>query len=239
VANALPDLIRARNLVRASREQLRFLLALDEGTELSLRGSLDAPGGEPPAYAEALAAARRRRPDLAELQNRRKIADEVVTITRAGTKPRLDALASGGWQRLDAGDDAAHGAVWSAGVSFTMPLFDGRRTEGLVMQAVSEAATLAETEAELLDGIAVELRRAVDAVQDAAAIVAASAGTVGQAERLLAMAEKGFEFGVKTRLDVDDAQLNLNQARGNLARARRDYLAARTACDWVTGTLGE
>lgn len=239
VANARPDLIRAQNLVRTTRERLRFLLGLEEGTPLSLSGSLDAPGGELPPYPETLAAARRNRPDLAELRNRRKIAEEVVTITRAGTKPRLDAQASGGWQRLEVDGAAAHGAVWSAGVSFTMPLYDGRRTAGLVMQAESEAATLADAETELSDGIAVELRRAVDAVEEAAGIVAASAGTVVQAERLVAMAEKGFEHGVKTRMDVDDAQLNLNQARASLARARRDYLAARTSCDWVAGTLGE
>ena len=47
-----------------------------------------------------------------------------------------------------------------------------------------------------------------------------------QAERLLYMAEKGYEYGVKTKLDVDDAQLNLVQARGNLARSKRDYLVA-------------
>jgi HAE1 family hydrophobic/amphiphilic exporter-1 len=107
------------------------------------------------------------------------------------------------------------------------------------MQAASEAAGLATAEAELLDGIALEAQGAVDAVQVASGIMEALEGTVSQAERLLAMAEKGYELGVKTRLDVDDAQLNLSQARGNLARARRDYLAARTTLDWVTGTLSE
>jgi HAE1 family hydrophobic/amphiphilic exporter-1 len=61
--------------------------------------------------------------------------------------------------------------------------------------------------------------------------------TVKQAERLLSMAEKGYEFGVKTKLDVDDAQLNLTQAKGNLARARRDYMVANVTLEWVKGTL--
>jgi HAE1 family hydrophobic/amphiphilic exporter-1 len=42
---------------------------------------------------------------------------------------------------------------------------------------------------------------------------------------------------VKTRLDVDDAQLNLSQAEANLARAQRDYLVARVTLEWVKGTL--
>jgi outer membrane protein TolC len=57
-------------------------------------------------------------------------------------------------------------------------------------------------------------------------IVKVLSGTVEQAERVLYMAEKGYEYGVKTRLDVDDAELNLGQSKGNLARAKRDYLVA-------------
>jgi HAE1 family hydrophobic/amphiphilic exporter-1 len=53
------------------------------------------------------------------------------------------------------------------------------------------------------------------------------------------MAEKGYEYGVKTRLDVDDAELNLVQSKGNLARAKRDYLVAWVNLERVKGTLGE
>ena len=58
-----------------------------------------------------------------------------------------------------------------------------------------------------------------------------------QAKRLLAMAEKGQDLGVKTRLEVDDALLNLRAAEANLARARRDYLVALTNLGYVQGTL--
>jgi len=53
------------------------------------------------------------------------------------------------------------------------------------------------------------------------------------------MAEKGYEYGVKTRLDVDDAELNLGQSKGNLARAKREYLAAWVNLERGKGTLGE
>ena len=64
-------------------------------------------------------------------------------------------------------------------------------------------------------------------------------GTVDQAERLLRMAEQGYELGVKTKLEVEDAQLNLLAARANFAQARRDFHVARVNLDWVAGTLGE
>jgi len=62
---------------------------------------------------------------------------------------------------------------------------------------------------------------------------------VKQAERLLAMAEQGYQLGVKIRLEVEDAELNLVQAKSNLARARRDYQVSLTDLAWATGVLGE
>jgi HAE1 family hydrophobic/amphiphilic exporter-1 len=51
------------------------------------------------------------------------------------------------------------------------------------------------------------------------------------------LAEKGYELGVKTRLEVQDAEVNLLAAKTNLARARRDYQVARVMLEWVTGIL--
>ena len=42
---------------------------------------------------------------------------------------------------------------------------------------------------------------------------------------------------MKTRLEVQDAELNLASSRVNLARAQRDYRVARVNLEWVAGTL--
>ena len=107
------------------------------------------------------------------------------------------------------------------------------------MQARSDQTRVDIQAAKTRDAVAVEVRVALDAVQEADEIQKALAGTVQQAEKLLQMSEKGFEYGVKTKLDVDEAQLNVRMAKGNLARARRDYLVAQTNLLWVEGILGE
>ncbi len=48
-----------------------------------------------------------------------------------------------------------------------------------------------------------------------------------------------YELGVKIRLEVEDAELNLQQARGNLSRAWRDHRAAQVNLLWVMGVQGE
>jgi HAE1 family hydrophobic/amphiphilic exporter-1 len=236
--NAKPDVIRTGNAVRAALESLRFTLGIGR-QPIDVEGTLDAPPAtEAPTLEEVLSSALRKRPELSELRNRRKIAGELVAIADAGDKPRLDFKASVGWQDFATGPFEGDGKTWSGGLYVSWPLFDGLRTRGRVAQAKSDARTLGIEEARLVDAVYLQARTALDNAAEAAAIVSALSGTVAQAERLLALAEKGYEFGVKTRLDVEDAELNLTAARGGLARARRDELVARTELRLVMGLLG-
>ena len=92
-------------------------------------------------------------------------------------------------------------------------------------------------EAKALDSIALQVRTSLNKVKESTGIVQGLSGTVSQAERLLQMAAKGYEYGVKTHLDVEDAELNLSQARLSLASARRDYVVAKVTLAWAMGIL--
>ena len=239
VENARPAVIRTENLIRIAQERLRFLLGIGE-QNVDAQGSLEAPITEYPRYEEALEMAWKARPELSDFRHRIEIGKELVKIANAGDKPRLDFKGGFGWGSLDMGKDfQGDGSNWNAGLFVTFPIFDGLRTRGKVGAAKSDVATLKIEEAKLRDSISVQVRDACNAVREAGEIVNALSGTVTRSERLLYMAEKGYEYGVKTRLDVEDAETSLVQARGNLAKAKRDYLVALVTLEWVKGTLGE
>jgi HAE1 family hydrophobic/amphiphilic exporter-1 len=239
VDNARPAAIRTENLIQIARERFRFLMGIGD-REVDARGKLETVIREFPKYEEAVEMAWRRRPEVSDYYHRIEIAKQLVKIANAGDKPRMDLKGGFGWKNLDMGEDFQQtGSNWNVGLFVTYPLFDGLRTRGKVAVAKSDLSSLRIEEARVKDSIAVQVRDACNAVKEAGEIVKALSGTVTQAERLLYMAEKGYEYGVKTKLDVDDAQLNLVQARGNLARARRDYLVALVNLEWVKGTLGE
>jgi len=237
VANARPAVIRTDNLVRTVRERLRFLLA--EQAEVDATGTLAAQVAPPPSYEDVLGDALRHRPELAEIEHNRQIGLELVKIYGADDKPRVDLRAAYGFQNIDILDQSSKGKAWNAGLYLSFPFFDGLKTPARVAQAKSDVETIRLNEAQLRDSVTLEVRTAVDAAVEAGEIVRALSGTVSQAERLLAMAEKGFEYGVKTNLDVQDAQLNVVQSKGNLALAERDYHVALVNLKWVAGTLGE
>ncbi len=235
--NARPEAIRTENQVRTLRERLRYLLALDE--EVDAAGSLEVELLPRPAYDEVLGQAKKYRPELADLRHRLNMTGELVKVAAAQDKPRLDARGGYGWRTLEVMDATADGPAWSVGLQLSFPIFDGLRTRGRVAQTRSDYKRLQIEEARQVDAIALETSDALNAVREAEEIVNSMSGTVSQAERLLAMSEKGYILGVKIRLEVDDAELNLLQAKGNLSRAKRNYLLSLTQLDWVRGVLGE
>ncbi|HSL22868.1 MAG TPA: efflux RND transporter permease subunit [Vicinamibacterales bacterium] len=235
VENARPALIRGENAVRSSRERLRWLLA--EGAALDVAPPPALVLEPVPAYEDVLARALQNRPELAELAYQRDIYREFISIEQAAGRPRVDFTAGFGKRQLGLPSISSTGTSWTAGLFATVPLFDGMRTRGRVAQARTDLSRASIDELKARDGVALEVRTAVDAVREATELVNALAGTIRQAEKLVFLAEKGFELGVKTRLDVQDAQLNLVLAKGNLARAERDYRVARVNLEWVAGTL--
>jgi outer membrane protein TolC len=238
VDNARPEVIRTENQIRTMREKLRFLLAL-EGGEIDVAGRLEVDLRPFPSHEEAFSLARVKRPDLADLRYRIRIYEERVIVTAAQDKPRVDLKGEYGWSYLEQPGIYGDGPSWSVGIQLSYPFFDGLRTRGRVAQAESDLRSLRIDEAKQTEKIALETRDALNAVRESEEILRSLTGTVTQAERLLTMAEKGYELGVKTRLDVEDAELNLRQARSGLSRARRDYLVARVNLERVTGVLGE
>ncbi len=237
VENARPEVIRTENLIRITRDRLRFLLGL-EGQEVDVQGSLLTPLQASPSYEDSLASAWKNRPELTGIKHRIGIAEELVILYKAMNKPRITFNAGYALNYTDIQVlPASTGPGWTVGLNLTFPFFDGWRTQGKVAQAKSDVASLKIDEAKLLDSIVLQIHDAVNAVRESGEIVKGLSGTVSQAQRLLAMAEKGYEFGVKTKLEVDDAQLNLTLAQGNLAKARRNHLAAQTNLQWAMGII--
>jgi len=235
VDNAQPAVIRGQNNVRTARLQLAYLLA--ETGEIDVTGSLDMPVAPVPSYDGLVKQALANRPELLGIADTRGVYEQLVTIAKAGNKPRVDFSAGWGTGHIGLPSVGSSGYLWNAGVVASVPLFDGWRTKGQVAMAQSDLSRMTLDELKLRDGVALQVRAAIDAVREAADVLTALTGTVTQAERLLFLSEKGFELGVKTRLEVQDAEVNVSQARVNLARAQRDYRVARVNLDWVVGTL--
>ncbi len=242
VENARPEVIKMANSIKIDREKLRFLLGIDK-QDVDVKGEIDVMPEQQAGFSETMKIAIDKRPELADKQLRIGIYKELVTIAEAENRPRLDFRGAAGWHQMEVSNPGpvarSDGPAWNAGLYLTFPFFDGLRGSGKAQQARSELRTNQIEEAKLKDSIALELRTAHYALTESAEIIKALSGTVRQAKRLLEMSEKGYKYGVKTKLDVDDAETNLIRAQYNHIRAMRDYMSAQVNLKWAMGILGE
>jgi len=236
VKNARPEVIQYENLERVLKERLGMLIGI-QGDHFNITGVLNVTAKPLQNIQQTVQRAWNNRAELSELNHQLGMREELIKVVNAADKPRVDLQASYGWNDLTVEDSNESGNTVSTALIFSYPFFDGMNTRGRLEQARSEVRSLMLQKEKLKDSIRLEVFESFSTLRESVEIVNALTGTVAQAEELASMAEDGFIYGVKTHLDVQDSQLSVKQARGNLAKAKRDYLVAEVTLKWVIGEL--
>ena len=241
LANAKPRLIRARNSLRISKNNLANLLGFNvpraalEDIPLTLSGRLEA---EPFAIElpRAIATALEKRTELGALRKAQALRKEDIVNTRAGYKPVLQ-----GYVGYDVHNsilsqdltDERHG--WIAGVQLGWNLFDGLRTRGRVLQATANYERAGIDLDDAVRRIELQVRTAYSSFVEANEVLESQKKVVEQAEEALRLATARSEAGTGTQLDVLSAQTALTEARTTQIQALHDYAAARARLQRALG----
>ena len=113
---------------------------------------------------------------------------------------------------------------WNARLTVSMPIFDGFRTRGAVMQARAEVHRAEAQLAQTREAVLIEVEQARAEVVRARALLEARRQTVQWGARAHHLATVRYANGIATALEVSDARLAMQQAQVNEAQAMRDYL---------------
>ena len=170
-----------------------------------------------------------------------EIADKEVARNRGGHYPTVDLVAnysksnaSGG--SFGIGTDSTSKSI---GVQLNMPLFEG----GAVNSKWREAEANRERARQELENtrrsIALQTRQAYLGVVSGISQVQALQQALTSSQSVLDASKLGQEVGVRTNLDVLNAQQQLFSTRRDLYQAQYDYLLSELRLKQAVGTLGE
>ena len=176
----------------------------------------------------------------AEIQRISKtIADQEVERNRAGHYPTLDAVA--GYTVIN---NQNFGAVQIdtdtavVGVELNLPLYQGGRVNSQVREAVANQERARQDLENATREAGLAARQAWLNVNSGAARVAALEQAVISTQAQLDSTKLGLDVGVRTNLDVLDAEQQVLSARRDLAGARYAYLLAGLSLKAAVGELG-
>ena len=240
LANAQPELIRARNSYLISQLELARILGVEAG-----------PGDKPPfnvvgdlrthdrriRLRDALELAKERRPFLKVQRQSILIETEQIKIALAGYKPRIDANAGYEWRNSRLSDDLSDVVSgWFFGVSGRWDIFDGLETYGRTKQAKARLESAKINYDDSVRQVELEVQQAFAQLQQARETIESQQKTVEQALEAVRLADERLSAGAGTQLDVLDARVALTRARTTELQARADFNIALAEFDRATAT---
>ncbi|MDD5301023.1 MAG: TolC family outer membrane protein [Gallionella sp.] len=180
-------------------------------------------------------------PQLAIAQAGSELAEKEVARNRGGHYPTVDLVANYSNNQSNGGSFGvgSDNTNKSVGVQLNMPLFQG----GAVNSKWREAQANLERARQELENtrrsVALQTRQAYLGVVSGIAQVKALQQALTSSESVLEATKLGQEVGVRTNLDVLNAQQQLYATRRDLYQAEYNYLISQLRLKAAVGMLGE
>ena len=173
-------------------------------------------------------------PDVLEARSRARATQAGAAAARATRLPELR-ISTGIVDRGAPGETMK--AEWQAGLGVSYPLYTGGQRGGQIERAEADARGAAQL-LRLAEMAATQsVDRAIAAVTQAHARVAALRSAVEQSEAVAQVERTSLEVGSGTQTDYLDALAQLLEARSSLIDARHGEIAARIELARLTGEL--
>lgn len=229
--NARLALVRAENAARTADFRLARAIGSSEPVEPAETDVLD-PAPLPLTREAVAAAALASGP--AALSARAEAAAAMADVRAAKSNWLPGFGFAGGWAWSDS-EFPPQNRSWRIFVFGGLPLFDGFRRENEVWQARARAdAAEATARAEELR-VREEVNTAWDQIEAARASIELAEKTVELAREELAANQERFRFGRGSILEVQGAQIALEQAEVDRIRARFDYQLGIATLEYLLG----
>jgi len=236
VASERLDLVRTRETLKRTGQQLCLLLGWSPETGIETRGSLERNGKEEAALVASLTGPSGRgrikacigkRPDILRAGKMVEKADESLKIAKGLRLPSVDLVGDYG-RHAGSGLDGAEGR-WSAGIHVSLNIFNS----GLISAEVARARAKRDAAAEALNGLMLkaesQVYAALSSLREAGARIALAGKarmTAGEAYKIETLR---YRKGTGTVTDLLKAQAAWWLAKAQYIRALFDRQQAVTA----------
>jgi outer membrane protein len=177
---------------------------------------------------------------IAQSQAAYELAEKEVDRNRGGHLPTVDLVATSGKNYATGGMYGAYDMrTTTVGVQLNMPLFQGGATQSKWREADANREKSKQDLENTRRNVELQTRQAYLGVVNGIAQVQALQQALKSSESLLRASKLGQEVGVRTSLDVLNAQQQLYATRRDLYQAQYNYLVSQLRLKAAAGSLGE
>ena len=175
-------------------------------------------------------------PELQSLKAQLDAAREEIEKAKAGHRPTLDAVAQ--WSRSNSDTVTSVNNRYdnkSVGLQLSVPLYAGGYVSSTVRQAVAAEMRAREMLEAARRDLGVRVHREYRGVTEGVLKIAALEQAVRSADLAVTSNRRSFDAGIRTTLDVLNAEQQKTMALRDLAQARYLYLVSRLRLQSLSG----
>jgi outer membrane protein, protease secretion system len=167
-----------------------------------------------------------------------EVASKEIAKARAGHAPRLDLVGNLSKNKSDTTNTFNQSTnLRSIGLQLNVPIYAGGSVDASVSQAIANHAKAQSDLDAKISQVLVELRKQYGLVQSSALRIAAAEKALSSARLLVDATQKSVKGGIRTNLDVLNAQQQVFEAKRELALSRYNYLLSYIRLRYSAGTL--
>lgn len=239
------QLIAAQSNLEIKRRSLQQITNAGVGDLKPLGTALKLEVPQPADVSKWVADAQQRSLQVVIAQAGAELAEKEVARNRGGHYPTLDLVANisqssaNGGTFTGTGYGAADTTSKSVGVQLNMPLFQGGATQSKWREAEANRDKAQQDLESARRSVAVQVQQAYLGVVNGIAQIQALQQALKSNESLLASSKLGQSVGVRTSLDVLNAQQQLFATRRDLYQAQYNYLVSQLRLKAAAGDLAE
>jgi outer membrane protein len=169
-----------------------------------------------------------------------EIANQEVERNRGGHFPTLDLVATYGDNSATGGASGGYDTKSkTVGLQLNVPIYQGGLVSSKVREAVAGQEKARQDTEDARRQVELQARQAFLGVTSGAAQVKALEQALKSSQSSLDSTKLGFEVGVRTGVDVLNAQQQLYSAKRDLSQARYNYILSQLKLRAAVGTLAE
>ena len=239
LSNFQAEFIQNKNAISVAKANLIKIMGVSQESDFVLSDELLYVPSDI-TMEQAVETAYKNRPDLLGREFDIRRQRELLKIARSQYYPVISGYYTNTWAKPDPHSmmEIQWGHAWQAGVTASIPIFDGFAREGSL---VEQKARLKQGQIDLIDAeetTIFELTKAQLNIENAAEFIESQRLNLNKAQEGLRLAEVGYKEGTKTQVELIDAQAALTTARANHYQAIYSHIIAKLDFQRAMGTMG-
>ncbi|MCD7933525.1 MAG: TolC family protein [Tannerellaceae bacterium] len=239
VKNVEPSVFQAENAVTLAKWQLKALLALDLDLNVDIKEDLNDYEANLFGDYLALQTGLQDNTTLRQFDIQDELLNTSLKMQKFEYLPTLSLTGNYSWTAM-ANDFKFNNYNWNSysiiGVTLTVPIFSGGSKYNAIRQTRVSIDQLRWQREDTERNLQLAVKQQMDNMNVSVKQYDAARKGIEQAERGYLIAQKRYDTGAGTLLELNDAELALTQARLNFNQSIYDYMTAKADLEQITGT---